>query len=83
MTRLVLVGATILTLIIIGIGYALEALDTFLAVWFDLPGPYSNEPEAWIWFALNLSIVFGIAFLFCRWLARRAQAKAMVDKVFE
>ncbi|MEL6487490.1 MAG: hypothetical protein AAFQ13_10155 [Pseudomonadota bacterium] len=83
MNRLLLLAAGALTIIIFLIGYALQFIVTFIAVLFDLPGPYADHPAAWVWFALNLGIVFAVAYLFCRWLAHKVEARVRITSEFE
>ena len=71
MRRSILLGTAVLAVILFAIGHAISFLVTVLAMTFDLPGPYSDDPIAWIWFGLSLLIVVVVSFLFCRWFARR------------
>jgi hypothetical protein len=70
-------------MLIYGTGYGLEFLITVLAMSFDLPGPYSDSPVVWAWFALGVLAVFSISFGFCRWFARRIEKNLLLGATFE
>ena len=83
MNRTVLAAAAVLTVILYVVGYAVQFAITFLAMTFDLPGPYSDSPMAWIWGALGLAAAFGMSLGFCRWFARRIEKKLLSERTFE
>ena len=82
MKRLVLVSASILTVLIFASGYAISFLVTVLAMSLDLPGPYADHPVAWLWFVLSIAILFGMSWLFCKWLVRRAERRVTDAEIF-
>lgn len=82
MRKLIVIASLALTVIMFGMGYAASFLITVIAMSFNLPGPYADSPIAWVWFALSLLIVFGVSFLFCRWLARRIERKIFLRNTF-
>jgi len=73
--RLILVAAATLTVVIFASGYLISFVTTILAMWLDLPGPYADDPVAWLWFALSIAILFAISFAFCRWLVGRVERR--------
>ncbi|MDZ4308693.1 hypothetical protein [Allopontixanthobacter sp.] len=83
MTRLVLIGTLVLSVILFGIGYAIEFIVTIFAMAFDLPGPYSDDPVAWVWFGVSLILVLIISFLFCRWFAKSIEKKFEAESTFK
>ena len=82
MRGLVLVSASILTVLFFASGYAISFLVTVLAMALDLPGPYADHPVAWLWFGLSIAVLFGISWLFCRWLVRRAERRFADTEAF-
>ena len=83
MKRIILVAAIALTAILYAMGYAVEFVITALAMSLDLPGPYSDSPVVWVWFAVSLVTVFGVSLGFCRWFARRIEKKVVSESTFE
>lgn len=83
MKRLVLVAAGILTAVIFASGYLVSFVTTILAMSFDLPGPYADDPVAWVWFALSIAIIFAISFAFCRWLVGRVERRLKDAATFQ
>lgn len=83
MKKLLVISTLALTLILYGIGYAVSFAITVLAMTFDLPGPYSDDPIVWLWFGLSLLSLLAVAFLFCRWLINRARQEARKEATFE
>jgi len=79
---MVLAAAALLTVILYVVGYAVQFAITFLALSFDLPGPYSDTPMVWVWFAFGLSAAFGMSFGFCRWFARRIEKQVLSDRTW-
>jgi hypothetical protein len=83
MKTLVVVASLMLTVIMFAVGHIVGFMSSFLAITFNLPGPYSESPEAWIWFVLSLLVLFGVSYAFCGWLTRNVQKKLSVSKIFE
>ncbi len=82
MKRLVLLATAFLTVIIFASGHLLSFVTTVLAVWLDLPGPYADDPTAWVWFVVNVVILFAISFAFCRWLVRQVERRVIEADTF-
>ena len=82
MRNLIVIASLALTVIMFGIGYAVDFLVTVIAMSLELPGPYADSPIAWVWFAVSLVCVFGVSILFCRWLARRIERKLLLRNTF-
>jgi membrane protein implicated in regulation of membrane protease activity len=75
-TRLIAITSLILTAILFASGYVVVFVTSMIAIWFDLPGPYSDKPIAWLWLVLNVLMLFIISFVFCRWFARRVEKRS-------
>jgi 4-hydroxybenzoate polyprenyltransferase len=69
--RLIALASLILTAVMFASGYIVVFVTSMLAIWSNLPGPYSSKPIAWLWLVLNVLMLFIISFVFCRWFARK------------
>ncbi len=83
MKRVVWVGTFVLAVTIFAAGYAIEFLTTVLAMAFDLPGPYADDPVAWLWLGVSTLAVVAISFLFCSRFAGHVEKKIRDESTFE
>ncbi|GMN01714.1 hypothetical protein MTsPCn3_04440 [Erythrobacter sp. MTPC3] len=82
MRKLEIAAATLLTFLFFSLGYAIEFLNTFVGRLFGLPGPYSDGPMAWVWFAINIVIIALVSWAFCRQIIRRAEKNTINESTF-
>ena len=83
MRGIIWIGSMLLAVILFGIGHAIAFLTTMLAMAFDLPGPYADDPTAWLWFAISVVVVLAVSVIFCRWFARRVERQVRTESTFE
>ena len=83
MRRTIILASLILTAIMFASGYVIVYTTSFLAMALELPGPYSQNPIAWLWVALSVLMLFVASLAFCRWLARRVERQSLTSRTFE
>ena len=83
MRKLIVIWSIILTITMVASGYAAQFLTTVLAMSLNLPGPLSESPIAWLWFAVSVALLLTISFAFCWAFARQLEKRLGMGKSFE
>ena len=82
MKRQILFASLVLSILMFAMGHVVVFMTSMISIALDVPGPYTKEPIAWLWLALHISILFGVSWLFCRWLAKRIERNNAIEKTF-